>query len=154
LERLRELLARIRRDVPFFEDRAAIYDPCRVDDLKSFSALPYMRKRDLRRNFPRGLISRTVDLAAGLAEGRLSVLATSGTTDDRIQIVTRTMIDRLPFGSDDLLGISIGSKQPRTAILTTPVCASVACRRADGSFEERLSSTSPDLYLKTTANPF
>ena len=154
LDRLRELLARIRRDVPFFRDRAALYDPQRINTFEDFRNLPFMRKSDVRQHFPAGLISRAIDLASAVRDGTLAILATSGSTDERLQIVTRSVIDRLPFGSEDLLGVPIGGKQPRTAFFTTPVCASMACRRAAGSFEERKSIISPDLYLRTTRAPF
>ncbi|WP_143747903.1 phenylacetate--CoA ligase family protein [Mesorhizobium temperatum] len=154
LDRLRDLMARIRREIPFFCERAASYDPRRLASLEDFQGLPYLRKQDLRANFPNGLIPTSTDLRAGLDDGSLTILATSGSTDERLQIVTRSIIDRLPFGSDDLFGVPIGGKQPRTAFFTTPVCASMVCRRAAGTFEERRSSISPDLYLRTTNDPF
>jgi len=133
LERLRALLAQIRCDVPFFRDRAEQYDPKHINTFEDFRNVPFMRKSDLRQHFPAGLISRSVDLAAATRDGTLAILATSGSTDERLEIVTRSVIDRLPFGSEDLLGIPIGGKQPRTAFFTTPVCASMSCRRAAGS---------------------
>lgn len=154
LERLRDRLARIRREVPFFRQHAATYDPALLSDFTDFAQLPFMRKRDLREGFPSELIPEHVDLAAGIAAGHLTVLATSGSTDERLQIIARSPIERLPFGSDDLLGIEIGGCQPRTAFLTPPTCSAFECRLGAASFEERRSKTSPDLFLNTTDDPF
>src|SRR5262249_50095888 len=37
---------------------------------------------------------------------------------------------------------------------TTPACATMGCRRATGSYEDRQSTISPDLYLRTARDPF
>jgi phenylacetate-CoA ligase len=154
LDRLRDRLRTICRDVPFFSHRAESYDPSLLSDLEDFSKLPFMRKRDLRENFPEGLIPKYIDLNTGLANGSLTILATSGSTDERLQVITRSVIDRLPFGSDDLLGIEIGGFQPRTAFLMPPICSMVNCRLGFSTFEERRSRTSPDLILNSTNDPF
>jgi phenylacetate-CoA ligase len=154
IDRLRDRLDRISREVPFFRDRAAIYDAARVGDLDTFARLPFMRKRDLRANFPHGLVPDGLDVAAGVERGELAIVATSGSTDERLQVVTRAVIDRLPFGSDDLLGMAIGGKQPRTAFFTTPVCSAGQCHLGRNTYEDRLSKGSPDLTLVSAEDPF
>jgi phenylacetate-CoA ligase len=150
LERLRARLAQIRCEVPYFKRSGEIYDPQRLKSIADFESLPFMRKRDVRTQFPSGLLPEGVDVARGLREGDLVIVSTSGTTEERLQVVCRSLIDRLPFGSDELLGISLSGRQPRTAIFTTPLCSAGACRATGG----RGSIGSTDLILPSTDNPF
>lgn len=154
VSRLRDRLDGLCRRVPYFGQRRANYDPALISSLEDFAQLPLMRRRDLRRSFPHDLLPNDIDLAAGIASGQLSFVATSGSTDERIQVLSSSMIDRLPFGSDDLFGISIGGRPPKTAFFTTPVCSTSACFRQDHSYRERRSKTSPDLLLRPASDPF
>lgn len=154
LERLRERLATVCQTIPFFQQRQELYSPTQLHRLDDFTHLPFMRKRDLREHFPNELVPFGTDLAKGLQDQSLELLVTSGSTADRLQIIQRAEINRLPFGCDDLFGISIGGKQPRTAIFTTPVCAGHECHLKKTNYEERLSKTSPDLFLQSSTDPF
>ncbi len=154
LERLRERLSDITSKVPFFSKRKLDYDPKSINSIEDFSKIPFMRKKNLRENFPTDLIPNDMDIAGGLNHGSLVLVSTSGSTDERLQVIANSKIDRLPFGSDDLFNFPIGGEQPRTAILTTPICSGTECTIGDTSFEKRLSKYSPDLYLQTTKDPF
>jgi hypothetical protein len=61
LDRLRDRLDRIRREVPFFRQRAATYDPALLGDLTDMARIPFMRKRDLREGFPNAFIPEYID---------------------------------------------------------------------------------------------
>ena len=153
-ERLRNRIASACREVPFFSRRANSYDCSSIAGANPLHGLPFMRKSDIRANFPDGLIPETVDVAAGLRDGSICVVATSGSTEERIQVFSYTAIERLPFGSDDLFALPIGGTQPRTAIFTTPVCFAGRCHSSQSSFEARLSSVCPDLMLVPARDPF
>jgi phenylacetate-coenzyme A ligase PaaK-like adenylate-forming protein len=154
LEELRERLARCCREVPFFRARAGAYQPERLTSLEAWQAVPFMRKRDVRENFPEGLLPEGTDVARGLEDGTLTFVATSGSTADRLQLVGRVEIDRHPFGCDDLYNLAIGPRQPRTAAFTLPICAGVQCHLGESTYEERLSPLAPDLTLVSTDDPF
>jgi phenylacetate-CoA ligase len=154
LRRLRERLAEVCETVPYFRQRSGLYRPGALASLDEFASLPFMHKSDLRRNFPNGLIPVGIDVASGLRDGSLAIIATSGSTEDRIQVVARTVIDRLPFGCDDLFGVPIGGKQPRTAFFTAPACSTGGCSSATAPFEQRRSRYVPDLILCPTEDPF
>jgi phenylacetate-CoA ligase len=154
LERLRERLTEIRARVPFFRERAGQYDPERLQCPEDLASFPFLRKRDLREHFPNGLIPDDTNLAQGLEDGTATLLATSGSTDERLQVAARVEIDRHPFGCDDLYGVPIGGKQPRTAVFTTPVCTGVVCHLGSSPYEERLRKVYPDLMLNSTDDPF
>ncbi|TAT70035.1 phenylacetate--CoA ligase family protein [Rhizobium ruizarguesonis] len=153
-QRLQDRLEVLCRSVPYFTQRRSQYDPALIDGLESFATLPLMRRRDIRQSFPHDLLPNNLDLHDGVSSGRMSFVATSGSTGDRIQVLSSSMIERLPFGSDDLFGVPIGGSQPRTAFFTTPVCSSSVCFRQATSYEDRISTSSPDLLLQPTADPF
>ncbi len=154
LDRLRERLADVRRNVPFFRERASEYDPERLSSIEDYATIPFMRKRDVRANFPNGLVPDDTDVAQGLSDHTLVLMVTSGSTDERLQLVSRVEIDRHPFGCDDLYGVPIGGKQPRTAFFTTPVCSGVECHLGQSAYEDRLRKVYPDLMLNSTDDPF
>lgn len=154
LNRLKERLLQITEEVPFFIKRKNDYDPKKIASITDLKKLPFMRKVDIRNYQFNELIPKNIDLSLGLKEGSITIVSTSGSTDDRLQIVSQTQIDRLPFGSDDLLNIAIGGKQPKTAFFTTPLCSGNFCHLENTAYEKRLSKNSPDLYLKSTVDPF
>ena len=154
LDRVRERLCDITAQIPFFKKNKSIYDVNRIKTIEDFQKLPFMRKKDLRESFPGNLLPQDVNVSSEIENGTLKLVSTSGSTEDRLQIIVKNQLDRLPFGSDDLFGISIGGKQPRTAILTTPVCSGSECSLGNDSYEDRLSKSFPDLYLQAMRDPF
>lgn len=154
LQRLQDRLESLCRTVPYFAERRSQFSPELIEDVEAFEALPLMRRKDLRANFPHALLPTNIDLREGLFSGRMAFVATSGSTEDRIQVLANSMVDRLPFGADDLLGIPLSGKQPKTAFFTTAVCSSSACFRQATTYQDRISQSSPDLLLRTTSDPF
>jgi phenylacetate-CoA ligase len=57
--------------------------PLYVTDTR-FAALPALTKKDIRDNFPLGLIPAEQDIRRGLDSGEISMVETSGTTDDKV----------------------------------------------------------------------
>src|SRR3972149_12057991 len=57
LERLRSLVGRIARDVPFYRERLSGGAPDDVDSLEALSGLPFTDKKTLRDNYPFGLFA-------------------------------------------------------------------------------------------------
>ncbi|HJS75240.1 MAG TPA: AMP-binding protein, partial [Vicinamibacteria bacterium] len=57
LERLRALLARLARDVPFYRDELRGLVPEDVNSLDALSLLPFTHKKTLRDNYPFGLFA-------------------------------------------------------------------------------------------------
>jgi len=58
-ERLRAIVTRVARDVPFYRDRFADadVDPATIRSLQDLPRLPFTRKADLRDNYPFGLLA-------------------------------------------------------------------------------------------------
>jgi phenylacetate-CoA ligase len=57
LERLRSLIARITRDVPFYRERLSGVSPGDIDSLDVLSELPFTDKKTLRDQYPFGLFA-------------------------------------------------------------------------------------------------
>lgn len=153
VERLKERLEEICDTVPFFQERKNLYSPNKIKTWADFERSPLMWKDDLRRSFPSKIISTRVDLRTELEQGSLQILTTSGSTDERLQIVSKTQIERLPFGCDDLFNIPMGGIQPKTAFFMAPACSFLDCRVGKSSFEDRIINNS-DLVLTSTTDPF
>ena len=63
-------------------------DAPRADDLAAWLlARPTVGKRELRRGFPKSLVRRSQDLNAAMDAELVTLLATSGTTSDRLQVI-------------------------------------------------------------------
>lgn len=93
---------------------------------QTFLAMPTMDKRDVRREFPSGLVPDDDGLKARLAAGDLSLFATSGTTDDRLEVLFDWTLGQLPATYPRLWKIPAGALS-RGAVFTTPICAGFEC---------------------------
>jgi phenylacetate-coenzyme A ligase PaaK-like adenylate-forming protein len=49
-----------------------------------FAALPALTKKDIRDNFPQGMLPSNVSLKQGVESGEIGLVETSGTTDDKV----------------------------------------------------------------------
>lgn len=119
-----------------------------------FEKLPLMTKDDLRAQFPEGL----VDVAAmkeGLDRGHLLFATTSGTTGERLQVVSDARLPRFP--PDFLTAWDVGAfapgETPRTAVFTSPVCAGPVCHLGKAPMEERIVQGAT-LYLNSSDDVF
>ena len=51
------------------------------------ASLPTIAKRDLRRGFPKSLVRKSCDLKDAMQKGLVEIIATSGTTENRLQVL-------------------------------------------------------------------
>jgi len=98
--------------------RAAVFP--RLADLSALT------KRDLRRHGPQGFVPYGRDLAEGLAAGEIELVATSGTTGDRVlNVWYQPWWNRSEAASWELNSHAgrAATGDHREAILTSPWCA-------------------------------
>jgi phenylacetate-CoA ligase len=100
------------------------------DDLQSASDLqriPPLTKADVRKNFPDGLVARGVDVKQLLADGSVTIGATSGTSDERLQVLFDWTKGGLPERARELWNLSADESLATGAVFTTPLCAGFEC---------------------------
>ena len=149
-----EALERALALAPFYQ-RWQAFDPGRsAAHAQRYAALPVLTKRDLRAHMPKGFVPRDHDLKAGLANGSVEIVATSGTTEDRSSIVwhqpwwdaSEQAAATLHAGLETVV-----RSAPREAVLTTPLCAGSICHIGDLSMKER--SLGRLLFLNQKPDP-
>src|ERR1700751_6504114 len=70
-------------EVPLYAGRPAF-----SGDVSAWlQAMPTVAKRSLRRGFPKSLVRKQHDLKAEMARGAVEIIATSGTTENRLQVL-------------------------------------------------------------------
>src|SRR5262245_50970845 len=75
-------------EVPLYAGRSAppaSGDPTALS--RWLASLPAVGKPQLRRGFPATLVRSSCDLKRALADGEVEILATSGTTENRLQVL-------------------------------------------------------------------
>jgi phenylacetate-coenzyme A ligase PaaK-like adenylate-forming protein len=147
---LRDELSHLLDEVPLYRRAGPI-----ADDLPAFLAqLPIVHKRDLRRGFPKSLVRSTCDLKAAMAAGLVEILATSGTTDDRLQVLWEWAWwdpqERQAMRLNARVRAAM-EKDFREAVLTTPICGGSLCHIGNLSAAER--TVDGMLFLNQTADP-
>jgi phenylacetate-coenzyme A ligase PaaK-like adenylate-forming protein len=157
-ERLRDEVARMIDEVPLYGGRPPPPLDDRAEAVSAWLAeQPVMRKRDLRRGFPRSLVRAAHDLKAEMTRGAVEIIATSGTTDDRLQVLwewswwdpqereamryNRRVAAAMP---EDKVGF-------REAVLTTPVCGGSTCHVGNVPLAER--TIDGMLFLNQVVDP-
>jgi phenylacetate-coenzyme A ligase PaaK-like adenylate-forming protein len=161
--RVKAEAAQLLEEVPLYRDaggRACPLPPS-SSSAEAVSAwlgqIPTVRKRDLRRGFPKSLVRRSCDLKAEMARGTVEIIATSGTTDSRLQVIwewawwdpqereamrsNARIAERMPAGASGF----------REAVLTTPVCGGSTCHVGNLSRAER--TIDGMLFLNQVADP-
>jgi len=79
-----EILDTALHEVEFFRSWQS-FDPGKQFPVDArYHALPALTKKDIREHFPRGLLPAGCDLEAALAAGKIHLVETSGTTDDKV----------------------------------------------------------------------
>src|SRR5690606_14149609 len=127
-------------EVPLYRDRPP--PPTEIAALPAWlAALPAVGKRDLRRGFPKSLLRSNQDLHAALREERVTLLATSGTTADRLQVIWEWSWwdpqEREAMRLNGLVARSLGRSDYREAVLTTPACGAGTCHIGSQTMLER-----------------
>lgn len=153
--RLRDETARMIEEVPLYASRTP---PPAGDDPTALAAwlasLPTIAKRDLRRGFPKSLVRKSCDLKDAMHKGLVEIIATSGTTENRLQVLwewswwdpQEREAMRLNARVDEIMRDSF-----REAVLTTPVCGGSTCHIGTLSREER--TIDGMLFLNQVADP-
>jgi hypothetical protein len=143
---VRALVAFAVDRVPYYRERAAY----RADS--ALADLPLLRKADIRRHFD-ALVADGVDIRGGLASGALELAASSGTTDERVQVIADMELSALPDDYESLWDVGPLRDTPRTAIFTSPACMGRMCHLGQSPYEQRLVGEHT-LFLDSTRDLF
>src|SRR6185503_16430428 len=86
--RVRAEVAQMIDEVPLYAGRAPAPETATRESIAAWlAAMPTVGKRELRRGFPKALVRRSCDLKAEMARGAVEIIATSGTTENRLQVL-------------------------------------------------------------------
>ena len=145
---------RMVTEVPLYRDRPQPpADPAEVDSW--LSRVPPVGKRELRRGFPKALVRENQDLHAAMRNEQVTLLATSGTTSDRLQVIWEwSWWDPQEREAMRLNGrIARAMQRPdwREAVLTTPACGAGTCHFGSQTAQER--SIDGILFFNENADP-
>ncbi|HEY2744181.1 MAG TPA: hypothetical protein VGL86_06150 [Polyangia bacterium] len=156
---MRDEVARMIEEVPVYQSygagRAA---PPSGDDPTAVAAwlasLPTIAKRELRRGFPKSMVRKSCDLKDAMQKGLVEIIATSGTTENRLQVLWEWAW----WDPQEREAMRLNSRvaeimraQFREAVLTTPVCGGSTCHIGTLSREER--TVDGMLFLNQVADP-
>jgi phenylacetate-CoA ligase len=141
-------------EVPLYRDRPK--PPTEPSALRAWLAhLPAVGKRDLRKGFPKSLVRQNQDLHAAMQEQQVTLLATSGTTADRLQVIWEWSWwdpqEREAMRLNARIAKSMGRTEFREAVLTTPACGAGVCHFGSQTMAER--SIDGMLFLNESADP-
>ena len=141
-------------EVPLYRDRPAPpADPAAVD--RWLAELPSVGKRELRRGFPKSLLREHQDLQAAMRSELVTLLATSGTTTDRLQVIWEWSWwdpqEREAMRLNALIARSMARDDFREAVLTTPACGAGTCHFGSQTAAER--SIDGILFFNENADP-
>ena len=132
--RLGGVLPRWLRRVPLYQrpDYSAIARDTEAIGGEALRRLPFITKRDMRRDFPGNFLPEGTDLATLIDQGLVEVEHTSGTSEDRIPLL-------LPLGwwaeqeeralrlSPVIAAVLDEFPEARRCAITSPVCNSDIC---------------------------
>jgi phenylacetate-CoA ligase len=152
--RVGEETRRMVAEVPLYRDRPVPPgDPAQVDQW--LSQVPPVGKRELRRGFPRSLVREHQDLNAAMRDERVTLLATSGTTADRLQVIWEWSWwdpqEREAMRLNARIAASMSDASYREAVLTTPACGAGTCHFGSQTAAER--SIDGILFFNESADP-
>src|SRR5262245_52890859 len=152
--RVGEETGRMVAEVPLYRDRPK--PPTEPSALRAWLAhLPAVGKRDLRKGFPKSLLRQNQDLHAARQEQQVTLLATSGTTADRLQVIWEWSWwdpqEREAMRLNARIAKSMGRSEFREAVLTTPECGAGVCHFGSQTMAER--SIDGMLFLNESADP-
>jgi phenylacetate-coenzyme A ligase PaaK-like adenylate-forming protein len=138
--RVGEETRRMVAEVPLYADRPSPpVDPRDID--RWLRQVPPVGKRDLRRGFPKSLVRQHQDLHAAMRDEQVTLLATSGTTADRLQVIWEWSWwdpqEREAMRLNALIAKAMGRGDYREAVLTTPACGAGTCHFGSQTAEER-----------------
>ena len=152
--RVGEETRRMVAEVPLYRDRREPpADPAKVD--KWLAPVPPVGKRELRRGFPKALVREHQDLHAAMRNEQVTLLATSGTTSDRLQVIWEWSWwdpqEREAMRLNARIAKSMRSPKYREAVLTTPACGAGTCHFGSQTAAER--NIDGILFFNESADP-
>ena len=152
--RVGEETRRMVAEVPLYRDRPK--PPADPNAFRAWLAhLPAVGKRDLRKGFPKSLVRQNQDLHAAMQEQQVTLLATSGTTADRLQVIWEWSWwdpqEREAMRLNGRIARSMQQAEFREAVLTTPACGAGVCHFGSQTVAER--SIDGMLFLNENADP-
>ncbi|HUQ50615.1 MAG TPA: hypothetical protein VM692_00250 [Gammaproteobacteria bacterium] len=152
--RVGEETRRMVAEVPLYRDRPEPpADPAAVDQW--LARVPAVGKRELRRGFPKSLLRAHQDLSAAMRDERVTLLATSGTTADRLQVIWEWSWwdpqEREAMRLNARIAAAMGRNEWREAVLTTPACGGGTCHFGSQTAAER--SIDGILFFNESADP-
>jgi phenylacetate-CoA ligase len=141
-------------EVPLYGDRPV--PPPDASALRAWlSQLPAVGKAELRRGFPKSLLRRHQDLRAAMQGKQVTLLATSGTTADRLQVIWDWSWwdpqEREAMRLNARMAQAMRDAKYREAVLTTPACGPGVCHFGSQSMAER--SIDGMLFLNESPDP-
>ena len=145
---------RMVAEVPLYRDRPQPpADPAEVDTW--LAQVPAVGKRELRRGFPRALVREHQDLNAAMRSELVTLLATSGTTSDRLQVIWEWSWwdpqEREAMRLNARIARTMQRPDYREAVLTTPACGAGTCHFGSQTAAER--SIDGILFFNESADP-
>jgi phenylacetate-coenzyme A ligase PaaK-like adenylate-forming protein len=153
--RLRDEVARLIEEVPLYAGRPAPPASATPAAVSAWLAsMPTVGKRELRRGFPKSLVRKSTDLKAALERGEVEIIATSGTTDNRLQVLWEWAWwdpqerEAMRYNARIAETMHAGFRE---AVLTTPVCGGATCHIGVRTREER--TIDGMLFLNQVADP-
>jgi phenylacetate-CoA ligase len=152
--RVREETRQMVAEVPLYRDRPTPpADPATVD--RWLSELPPVGKRELRKGFPKSLLRKDQDLHAAMQDEQVTLLATSGTTADRLQVIWEWSWwdpqEREAMRLNRRIAASMARAEFREAVLTTPACGAGTCHFGRQTMAER--NIDGMLFLNESEDP-
>lgn len=153
--RVRDEAARMIDEVPLYGGRAAPPASDEPDAVAAWLAsLPTIAKRELRRGFPKALVRRWCDLKDAMQKGLVEIIATSGTTENRLQVLWEWSWWDPQEREAMRLNARVAETMKSTfreAVLTTPVCGGSTCHVGTLTRDER--TIDGMLFLNQVADP-
>jgi len=145
---------RMVAEVPLYRDRPQPpVDPAEVDTW--LAQMPPVGKRELRRGFPKALVRSHQDLSAAMRNELVTLLATSGTTSDRLQVIWEWSWwdpqEREAMRLNARIARAMNRTDWREAVLTTPACGAGTCHFGTQTAAER--SIDGILFFNESADP-
>ncbi|HWN40526.1 MAG TPA: hypothetical protein VNP02_18630, partial [Gammaproteobacteria bacterium] len=145
---------RMVAEVPLYRDRPQPpADPAEVG--RWLSHVPPVGKRELRRGFPKALVRENQDLHAAMRNELVTLLATSGTTSDRLQVIWEWSWwdpqEREAMRLNRRIARVMARVEYREAVLTTPACGAGTCHFGSQTAAER--SIDGILFFNESADP-
>lgn len=153
-DRCAEALEQALEAAPFYGAWRAMDPGASAPVACRYSALPALTKADIRAHFPQGFVPDGVDFEAELANGNLSYVSTSGSTEDQVTLFWSQAWWNQSERASWLLNTHLShlaDGRHREAVLASPRCVG-PCRPGEAlSVGERTMGRL--LFLNQTVNP-